>query len=86
MPISSAAPACSRIIGAIGRWSNIDVFMIGLLTALVEFGNLTTIRPAPGALAFAAVVVLTMFASHAFDSRLMWDAAHAEQKGEGKVE
>ena len=71
----------SRVINAIGRWSNIDVFMIGLLTALVEFGNLTTIRPAPGALAFAAVVVLTMFASHAFDSRLMWDAA-----GRGKVE
>ncbi len=70
-----------RLIGAIGRWSNIDVFMIGLLASLVEFGNLTTIRPGPGALAFAAVVILTMFASHAFDSRLMWDAA-----GEGKVE
>ncbi len=64
-----------RIVGAIGRWSNIDVFMIGLLTALVNFGNLATIEAQPGAIAFAAVVVLTMFASHAFDARLMWDAA-----------
>ena len=67
-----------RVVAVIGRWSNIDVFMIGLLAALVQFGNLTTIRPAPGALAFAAVVVLTMLASHFFDSRLMWDAADTE--------
>ena len=64
-----------RVIAAIGRWSNIDVFMIGLLTALVSFGNLTTIEAQPGAIAFAAVVIITMFASHAFDARLMWDAA-----------
>ncbi len=64
-----------RVVTVIGRWSNIDVFMIGLLAALVQFGNLTTIRPAPGAIAFAAVVILTMFAAHAFDARLMWDAA-----------
>ena len=64
-----------RVIEAIGRWSNIDVFMIGLLTALVNFGNLTTIEAQPGATAFAAVVVLTMLASKSFDARLMWDAA-----------
>jgi paraquat-inducible protein A len=64
-----------RIVDAIGRWSNIDVFMIGLLAALVNFGNLVTIRPEPGANAFACVVFLTMLASNAFDARLMWDAA-----------
>ena len=70
-----------RLINVIGRWSNIDVFMIGLLAALVNFGNLATIRPEPGALAFAAVVMLTMFASHAFDSRLMWDRAGQRNVG-----
>jgi paraquat-inducible protein A len=28
-----------------------------------------------GALAFCAVVILTMFAAETFDPRLMWDAA-----------
>jgi paraquat-inducible protein A len=34
-----------------------------------------TIEPGVGALAFCAVVILTMFAAETFDPRLMWDAA-----------
>jgi paraquat-inducible protein A len=64
-----------RFIDRIGRWSNIDVFMISILVALVRFGTLTTVRPEAGALAFAAVVVITMTASRSFDARVMWDAA-----------
>jgi paraquat-inducible protein A len=66
-----------RFIDFIGRWSNIDLFMISLLVALVQFGALTRVRPEGGALAFAAVVVITMIASRCFDPRIMWDAAHA---------
>ena len=64
-----------RAIDAIGRWSNIDVFMGSVLAALLQFGALTTVRAQPGLVAFAAVVVLTMVATETFDSRLMWDAA-----------
>jgi paraquat-inducible protein A len=64
-----------RFIEIIGRWSNIDVFMISILAALVQFGELSNVRAEPGAVAFAGVVVVTMFASHSFDPRLMWDAA-----------
>ena len=32
-----------------------------------------TITPGPGALAFAGVVVLTMFAAMSFEPRLLWD-------------
>jgi paraquat-inducible protein A len=65
-----------RIIEGVGRWSMVDVFMIGILSALVALGNLATIEPGPGALAFCAVVVITIFASMSFDPRLMWDAAN----------
>jgi len=58
----------------IGRWSMIDIFMESLLGALVKFGNVVTIQPGVGALAFCAVVILTMFAAETFDPRLMWDA------------
>jgi paraquat-inducible protein A len=64
-----------RFIDRIGRWSNIDIFMISVLVALVQFGPLTSVRAQPGAIAFAAVVVITMIASRCFDTRLMWDAA-----------
>ena len=64
-----------RIVSAIGRWSMIDIFMESILVALVQFGSVVTIDPGVGAVAFAAVVILTMFAAEAFDPRLMWDAA-----------
>lgn len=64
-----------RVVEGIGRWSMIDVFMISILVALVHFGALVTVDPGPGAIAFAAVVILTMFAAESFDPRLMWDAA-----------
>jgi paraquat-inducible protein A len=64
-----------RFIDFIGRWSSIDLFMISILVALVQFGALTRVRPEGGAVAFAAVVVVTMVASRCFDPRVMWDAA-----------
>lgn len=63
------------IITKIGRWSMIDIFMESLLGALVQFGNLITIQPGVGAVAFCAVVILTILAAETFDPRLMWDAA-----------
>lgn len=64
-----------RIVDMIGRWSMIDIFMASLLVALVQFGALVSINANVGAIAFAAVVILTMFAARTFDPRLMWDAA-----------
>ena len=63
------------IVAWIGRWSMVDIFMESLLGALVQFGGAVTIDPGAGALAFCAVVIVTIFAAEAFDPRLMWDAA-----------
>jgi len=54
-----------------------------LLGALVAFGSVITIEPGVGALAFCAVVILTMFAAETFDPRLMWDAAERRVSPEG---
>ena len=64
-----------RVVEVIGRWSMIDVFMVSILTALVQMGALATVIPKAGAPCFAAVVVLTMLSAASFDPRLMWDAA-----------
>ena len=62
-----------RITEAIGRWSMLDIFVVTILVALVHLGALANIAAGPGALFFAAVVVVTMFAAEAFDPRLIWD-------------
>jgi paraquat-inducible protein A len=64
----------------IGRWSMIDIFMEALLGALVQFGGVVTIEPGIGAVAFCAVVILTIFAAETFDPRIMWDAAERRSK------
>jgi paraquat-inducible protein A len=68
-----------RIVERIGRWSMLDVFVVALTVALVHFGSFAGVTAGPAALAFAAVVVLTMLASHQFDPRLIWDHEDATQ-------
>jgi paraquat-inducible protein A len=63
------------IVTKIWRWSMINIFIESLLGALVQFGNVITIQPGVGAVAFCAVVILTMLAAESFTPRLMWDAA-----------
>jgi paraquat-inducible protein A len=62
-----------RVLEVVGRWSMVDIFVAGVLVALVQFKTLAVIHIGPGALPFAAVVVLTLFASISFDPRLIWD-------------
>ncbi|WP_342346408.1 paraquat-inducible protein A [uncultured Nitrospira sp.] len=63
-----------RMTEVVGRWSMIDIFMISILIALVKLDAVATIEPGPGAISFAAVVILTMFAAMSFDPRLIWDS------------
>ncbi|KAB7897690.1 membrane integrity-associated transporter subunit PqiA [Rouxiella sp. S1S-2] len=62
-----------EMVEFVGRWSMIDVFVIAVLSALVRMGQLMSIYPDIGALLFALVVILTMFAANTFDPRLIWD-------------
>jgi paraquat-inducible protein A len=62
-----------RLVEFVGRWSMLDVYAIALLVALVQIRSLATIHVGVGALAFGAVVVLTMLAAQSFDERLLWD-------------
>lgn len=63
-----------RLVEVVGKWSMVDIFVVALLGALVQLKALATITAGPAALAFAAVVVLTMFAAMSFDPRLIWDS------------
>ena len=68
-----------RIVELVGRWSMLDIYVVAILAALVQIGALATINAGPAALAFGAVVVLTMFAAMEFDPRLIWDPLQKER-------
>lgn len=74
-----------RVTEVVGAWSMVDIFLVGLLSALVSLGTISTIRPEIGAMFFAGVVVITMFAAQSFDSRLIWDPVR-EKKNANKTE
>lgn len=69
-----------RLVELVGRWSMLDIYVVTLLAALVQLGSMATVKAGPGALAFGAVVVLTMLASMQFDPRLIWDPLQKESK------
>ena len=68
-----------RFTEFVGRWSMVDVFVVTVLVALVRLGAVADIQAGPGALYFAAVVVLTMLAAMTFDPRLIWDNVDAHE-------
>ena len=63
-----------EIVEYIGRWSMIDVFVVAILSALVQLNALATVTPGPAALFFGMSVIFTMLSAQSFDARLIWDA------------
>jgi paraquat-inducible protein A len=70
-----------RFTELVGRWSMVDIYVVAVLVALVHLGRIAEIQAGPGALFFAAVVVLTVFAARTFDPRLIWDRT---EPGDGR--
>ena len=62
-----------EIVEFIGRWSMIDVFVVAILSALVQLSVVASIQPGPAALTFALSVIFTMLSARSFDTRLIWD-------------
>ncbi|MGE7994257.1 paraquat-inducible protein A [Pseudomonas sp. NPDC089554] len=71
-----------RFIEFIGRWSMLDIFVIAILVAVVNFGRIASVEANLGAIAFACVVILTMFAALTFDPRLIWDNTESDDDHE----
>ena len=73
-----------EVVEYIGRWSMIDVFVVAILSSLVQLHALASITPGRASLFFALSVIFTMLSAQSFDSRLIWDADRPERrKGRG---
>lgn len=67
-----------KVIHLTGPWSMLDVFLVAILVALVKLGQMVTVLPGPGLVAFTGVVVLSTLASSAFDPRQIWRGAEGD--------
>lgn len=70
-----------EIVEYVGRWSMIDVFVVAILSSLVQLNAVAAIQPGPAALAFALSVMFTMLSAQAFDPRLIWDSIENDELG-----
>ena len=61
-----------EVVEFVGRWSMIDVFVVAILSALVQLGFVASIHPGPAAVSFALSVAFTMLSAQSFDPRLIW--------------
>ncbi len=70
-----------EVVEYIGRWSMIDIFVVAIMSSLVQLSTLAAVNPGRASLFFALSVIFTMLSAQAFDSRMIWDV-QAEQAGE----
>ncbi|MCL3880788.1 paraquat-inducible protein A [Marivita sp. GX14005] len=63
-----------EVVEFIGRWSMIDVFVVAILSALVQLDFVASINPGIAAVSFALSVAFTMISANSFDPKLIWDS------------
>ncbi|MEM7732761.1 MAG: paraquat-inducible protein A [Pseudomonadota bacterium] len=69
-----------EVVEFIGRWSMIDVFVVAVLSSLVQLSVVASINPGIASLAFALSVIFTMISAKSFDSRMIWDKVLEDEK------
>ena len=62
-----------KFVEGIGYWSMLDVLVVAIVAALIQFNALGVAEPRLGIVFFGAVVVLTMMSALSLDGRLTWD-------------
>ncbi|MEM7164040.1 MAG: paraquat-inducible protein A [Planctomycetota bacterium] len=56
-----------------GKWGMIDVLLVAVLVAAVKLGDLVSVHPGPGVLAFATTVLLSLLASATYNPHAIWE-------------
>ena len=60
-----------KTVEAVGRWSMLDIFLLAILVAIMKLGSLANVKPEPGALLFALVVIFTMLSSAFYNPKIL---------------
>lgn len=66
-----------RVMQASGPWGMLEVFMLGILVALVKLSHVASVLPGVGMWAFAALMITFAAMSASYDSAQIWAKAEA---------
>jgi paraquat-inducible protein A len=62
-----------RLVQEVAPWGMMEVFMIGILVALVKLGHMATIVPGISVFSFGALIFAMAAAFSSLDPHLLWD-------------
>jgi paraquat-inducible protein A len=51
----------------------IDIYVVALMASIVQLDELFNIKGGVAATSFSLMVIITIFAAHRFDTRIIWD-------------
>ena len=66
-----------RCYEALSEWGMLEVYMLGVLVAIIKLAQMASIVLGPAAFAFAALMVTTTASGAALDPRLVWARVEA---------
>jgi paraquat-inducible protein A len=66
-----------RALQLVHAWSMVEVFMLGLLVALVKLAHIASVVPGIALWSFGGLMLLLAAAGGAFDARALWARAEA---------
>ena len=62
-----------RLLETVRPWAMMEVYMLGVLVALVKLADFATVIPDKALYSFAALIIVTAASSAALDPRIVWE-------------
>ena len=62
-----------RLLGQIEPWSMMEIYMLGILVAIVKLAKMATIVPGLAVIAFSLLIFVLAFALSAIDHHMVWE-------------
>ena len=78
--VSGSVKYLFRLYGHLSEWGMVEVYMLGILVAIIKMFSMASINYNTGFFCFTALVVLTVWASAVIDENLFWDLIEKREK------
>ena len=70
--VPSKLPLALRVLQTVRPWGMVEVFILGLLVALVKLGGIATVVPGVALWSFGGLLMMIAGAVASFDARAIW--------------
>jgi paraquat-inducible protein A len=76
---SAALVYCTRKASLISRWGMLDVYLLGILVAMIKMGDIGEILMGPALWAYVALMLSSIVSAAVFDEHEVWQFVEASQ-------